>query len=158
MKQQATEKKTFMEMQKEKERLEAENAQKTEENKEKEKQLDPIKNLANELFRNEEFSNNTDSLNTDENDDRLAQEIEFSDSSDANGEDELSLFHKNVAQHKQFKQMNKKLTKATQQQYFDAVARHTPKLAKGQQLKDERAVIKARIKLEKSKNLKYDSD
>ena len=153
MKQQATEKKTFMEMQKEKERLEAENAQKTEE-----KQLDPIKNLANELFRNEEFSNNTDSLNTDENDDRLAQEIEFSDSSDANGEDELSLFHKNVAQHKQFKQMNKKLTKATQQQYFDAVARHSPKLEKGRQLKLERATIQERIKLEKSKNLKYDSD
>ena len=153
MKQQATEKKTFMEMQKEKERLEAENAQKTEE-----KQLDPIKNLANELFRNEELSNNTDSLNTDENDDRLAQEIEFSDSSDANGEDELSLFHKHVAQHKQFKQMNKKLTKATQQQYFDAIAQHTPKLAEGQRLKDERAAIQECIKLEKSKNLKYDSD
>jgi TPP-dependent pyruvate/acetoin dehydrogenase alpha subunit len=153
VKQQATEKKTFMEMQKEKERLEAENAQKTEE-----KQLDPIKNLANELFRNEELSNNTDSLNTDENDDRLAQEIEFSDSSDANGEDELSLFHKNVAQHKQFKQMNKKLTKATQQQYFDAVARHSPKLEKGRQLKLARATIQERIKLEKSKNLKYDSD
>ena len=94
---------------------------------------DAIKDLANALFHDDDLGSNTNSLKSDdsieeENKDRLANEIDFSDSDSSDGMDRL---RKNDEQYRQFQSMNKKLTNQSQKEYFDAIAKNKPDIDRG---------------------------
>lgn len=96
------------------------------------KEPDPIKDLANALFHDEDLGSNNNSLRSENdseaNENRLAEEIDFSGSESDDGMEQLQ---KNHEQYQQFKSMNKKLTSKTQKAYFDAVAKNAPDLERG---------------------------
>ena len=92
-----------------------------------------IKDLANALFHDDDLGHNTNSLQSDdsmeeENKDRLANEIDFSESDSSDGIEQL---HKNEEQHRQCKSMNRKLTNQSQKEYFEAIAKHKPDIDRG---------------------------
>ncbi len=105
---------------------------------------DPVKEFANKIFRDDDLSNNTDSLRSEvdsENQCKLCKEIEFSD---YEPEEEIFSIKKVTAMNK-YKPNQKKLNRATERQYFEAIANNPPDLDKQQRLKEERLRLKKKF-------------